>query len=161
MRSVVKVAGLLLLLAFILAQFFQPEKNIHEGPSESDLLLVMEVPDQVADLLKNSCYDCHSNHTRYPWYDKISPVSWFLHRHVVEGKEALNFSEFGHLGQRKMISALSGICEVIEDGSMPLVSYRLIHRNAALNDEDVTVICDWSESKAEQLMRSGLDSADP
>ena len=95
MGKKVKIAGPLLLGLLILAQFFQPDKNISEGPEEDNILLILDVPEQVAGLLTNSCYDCHSNNTRYPWYNRISPVSWYLHKHVVAGKEALNFSEFG------------------------------------------------------------------
>jgi hypothetical protein len=152
MRRPLKIAGLFLAGALIVAQFFQPEKNLNVGSQEHDIMGVLEVPDQVASLLKNSCYDCHSNHTQYPWYNKISPTSWYLDKHVRAGKEALNFNEFGLLNQRKMIGALSTVCEVIESGSMPLVSYTMIHRSAGLDEEEASILCDWAEAGAEQLM---------
>ncbi len=157
MRKPVKIAGLVLAVALVVAQFIQPDKNLSEGPNEHDILGALEVPDQVAGLLKNSCFDCHSNHTRYPWYSKISPVSWYLNHHVKEGKEALNFDEFGLLSQRKMITSLSNVCEVIESGTMPLASYRLIHRDAVPGGDQVTAICDWSESESERLISAGTE----
>ena len=87
MRKPIKIAGLILVGAFIVAQFFQPEKNLREGPQDHDIMATLDVPEQVEALLKNSCYDCHSNHTRYPWYNKISPVSWYLSKHIEAGKE--------------------------------------------------------------------------
>ncbi len=157
MRKGVKITGLMLVGALIVAQFIQPEKNLHEGPQDNDLMNTLDVPELVADLLINSCYDCHSNNTRYPWYSKISPVSWYLHKHVEEAKEAVNFDEFGLLAQRKMIGTLSDICELIESGSMPLVSYRIIHRDANLDEEAMRTICDWTQAEAENLMRAGAN----
>lgn len=155
MGKAVKIAGISLVGILILAQFFQPEKNLSEGPEQDDLTLTLEVPGEVASLLKNSCYDCHSNHTRYPWYNRISPVSWYLNKHVKNGKEALNFSEFGQLKARSKIGDLSTICEVVEAGSMPLASFTIIHRDAILNDEEKTLICDWAEAESERLMTAG------
>lgn len=149
-----KIAGLFILGLFILAQIFQPDKNLSEGPEDDELALSLDVPDEVLSLLKNSCYDCHSNHTRYPWYNRISPVSWYLNKHVLAGKEALNFSEFGQLKTRKMIGNLSTICEVLEAGSMPLVSFTVIHRDAILDEEEKSLICDWAESESVRLMKA-------
>lgn len=154
MRKALKIAGLILAGAFVVAQFIQPEKNLHEGPKDKDLMNTLDVPDAVVTLLITSCYDCHSNNTHYPWYSKISPVSWYLNKHVVEGKEAVNFNEFGLLSQRKMIGTLSDVCELIESGSMPLVSFTIIHRDASLDDEDVMLICDWTEAEAMKLMKA-------
>lgn len=155
MSKAVKFAGLSLVGILILAQFFQPEKNLSEGSGQDDLTRTLEVPEEVASLLKNSCYDCHSNNTRYPWYNRISPVSWYLNKHVEAGKEALNFSEFGQLKTRSKIGDLSTICEVVEAGSMPLVSFTIIHRDANLDEEDKSLICDWAESETESLMKAG------
>jgi len=154
MKSPLKIAGILLVGALIVAQFFQPEKNLNVDPQEHDIMGFLELPDQVVSLLKNSCFDCHSNNTQYPWYNKISPLSWYLDKHVKEGKDALNFNEFGLLNQRKMIGALSSICEVIESGSMPLASYTFIHRSAGLDEEEASLLCDWAETGAEQLMKA-------
>ena len=154
MRKPFKIAGLALIGFIVVIQFIQPERNIYEGSPEHDMLSTLSVPDPVADLLKNSCYDCHSANTRYPWYSKISPVSWYLNRHIEQGKEALNFSEFAQLKKRKKIGALSSLCEVLESGSMPLPGFLIIHRNAVLDEEEITSICDWSESEALIIMQS-------
>lgn len=141
-------------VALIVAQFFRPEMNLDQSPQENDITGFLEVPDQVSKLLKNSCYNCHSNNTQYPWYNKISPVSWYLDKHIKDGKDALNFNEFGLLSQRKMIGSLSSVCEVIESGTMPLASYTFIHRKAGLDKAGASILCDWAETGAEQLMRA-------
>jgi Haem-binding domain len=149
-----KIAGLALIGFIVVIQFIQPERNIYEGSPEHDMLSTLSVPILVAELLQNSCYDCHSANTRYPWYSKISPVSWYLNLHIEQGKEALNFSEFAQLKKRKKIGALSSICEVLELGSMPLPGFLIIHRNAVMDEEEIASICDWSESEALIIMQS-------
>ncbi len=59
-----------------------------------DFMMVNNVPKQVANIIKTSCYDCHSNNTAYPWYNKVQPAAWFLENHVKHGKEVLNFNEY-------------------------------------------------------------------
>ena len=154
-KSYIIAGGLLLIL--LVMQVFQPEKN--EGPKggEADLLISLSVPEDVAMLLQSSCYDCHSDHTVYPWYSRISPLSWYLHKHIEEGREALNFSEFGDEGRAGKIGTLSEICEVVEAGIMPLQSYLLIHRDAALSPDQGGLICSWAEVESQKLLHPEED----
>ncbi len=48
--------------------------------------IVNNVPKKNQNKLQVSCYDCHSNNTAYPWYNKIQPVAWFLEDHIKNGK---------------------------------------------------------------------------
>jgi len=157
MRKVILVVLLILAGGLVAIQFVQPDPNLGNLPQKHDMLNTLEVPEQVLALLKNSCYDCHSNHTRYPWYSKISPVSWYLSRHIEAGKKAVNFSEFGQFKQRKKIGTLSSICEVLESASMPLKSFLILHRDASLEEEQVMDICNWSEAEALKIMKLGDD----
>ncbi len=154
MRRQIKLTGLILLGLLIAIQFIQPERNLSEDVKENDMLNSMAVPAEVAELLQNSCYDCHSEYTRYPWYSKISPVSWFLNRHIEQGKEDLNFNEYAGLKERKKIGVLTSVCEVLESGAMPLPGYLFIHQSAVLDDEEIAEICDWAESEALKIMQS-------
>ena len=134
-------------------QFFHPERNSGNNTSNVDFLAVTSAPDSLAAIFKYSCYDCHSNRTNYPWYSYISPVSWFLNKHIEEGKEELNLSQFGNLDKNQKIGVLSDICEELESGSMPLKSYLIIHRKALVNVADAGAICDWTELAALNIMR--------
>lgn len=153
MRRQVRIILLLVLVAVSAIQFIQPDRNADLEEPGNDLLTVLTVPDSVAALLKNSCYDCHSGNTVYPWYSRISPLSWFLQGHINRGKEELNFSAFGQLEKRKQIGSLSEICEVLESGAMPLKSYLLIHRDARLDPIQIASLCDWSGKEAGRLMK--------
>ena len=82
---------LLFVIAFIIIQFFRPEKNISAAATSTHISKIFPVTDDVSQILSNSCYDCHSNNTRYPWYNKIQPVAWWMNDHIDEGKDELNF----------------------------------------------------------------------
>lgn len=153
MKRGIKLAALLIIAILIILQFFQPEKNQGSIRQESDLIVVASVPDSLSKILITSCYDCHSNRTEYPWYNRISPVSWYLYKHVSEGKEGLNLSEFGSLSKAEKIGALSDLYDAIEAGTMPLQSYMLIHRDARMSQEEIDALLDWADQMSLSLMK--------
>ena len=73
---------LVVLAALLVIQLFRPERNIGDLETETDFLKVSGIPDTLAVVFLNSCYDCHSDYTRYPWYSQIAPVSWFMKIHI-------------------------------------------------------------------------------
>lgn len=152
MKKWARGALFMLIGALIVIQFFRPERN-HEPSTGSDMLVQLDPPEDLVRILQNSCYDCHSNQTRYPWYSYVSPVSWVLDRHIREGKEEVNFSTYGTLEKREKIGVLTEICEVVEEGSMPLPAYLRLHRDASLSQEEIESLCSWSELTALKLMR--------
>jgi hypothetical protein len=153
MKSWGKIALYILVGILAVMQFFRPERNRGEEVSGDDLVAVLSVPPDLAEQLKNACYDCHSNRTRYPWYSQVAPVSWILDEHIREGKKELNFSTFGSLEKKKQIGLLSHICEVLEEGSMPLPGYVTMHRDAVFTEEEIAAMCDWTELAALKLLR--------
>lgn len=134
-----------MLLAFIAIQFIRPARNQSGQVLQTDIANTIEIPSNVYVLLKNACYDCHSNNTIYPWYSNIQPVAWLLAKDIKNGKAKMNFSEFGSLSRRKQISRLKEMENQIKDNEMPLPSYQLMHKNARLTLEDKTLLIDWIE----------------
>lgn len=134
---------LALLIVFIAIQFIQPAHNKSDQMLETDITKTINVSDKVLDIFKNSCYDCHSNNTRYPWYVNIQPMGWVMANHIKNGKQNLNFSEFGTYSKRKQANKLRAIAESIKDGSMPISSYTIMHTDAKLSEEDKKLITDW------------------
>lgn len=153
MNRIWKFAGIGLITVLVVIQFFKPERNSAPVYPEKDMLVVITPPEKIADILRNACYDCHSDQTHYPWYDKIQPVSWFLNGHIKKGKAELNFSEYGDLEKEGRIKILVDICEVLEAGSMPLRSYRSVHKDARLTPDDREALCLWTEEEALKVMR--------
>ena len=83
------------------------------------------------------CFDCHSNETVWPWYSNIAPISWRLQQHVDEGREKLNFSEWG-TGEQET----DEIVETVREGEMPPWDYLLMHPEARLSDAELQTFID-------------------
>jgi hypothetical protein len=99
---------------------------------------------EVGAILDRACKDCHSNNTTVPWYGHVAPVSWLLAKHVRDGQRKLNFSDWD--SRRPSFNEMEEICDAVSNGSMPLASYRVIHRDARLSKQDVDSICAWADA---------------
>jgi hypothetical protein len=133
-----------LLALFILIQFIRPAPNKSTAVFSRDIEKTVSVPGNVQGILKKTCYDCHSNNTRYPWYAAVQPVGWLLANHIRNGKEKLNFNEFGSYPVRRQISKLNGIANSIKHGSMPLSTYTMMHKEARLSAGEKALVIDWA-----------------
>ncbi len=156
MRKILTV----LLLLFLVLQVFRPARdNRAEGPSSRNINNFTSVPADIDQMLKTSCYDCHSNNTAYPWYSAIQPVGWWLDNHVSEGKKELNFDEFGGYNLRRQFHKLEEVEEMVSEDAMPLSSYTLIHTGARLSAEQKRQLITWSQkARAEMQARYPADS---
>ena len=110
----------------------------------------LKAPDEVMTVLKRACFDCHSNHTTFPWYSSIAPVSWFTKHHVEEGREHMNFSTWAEYDDEKKLKFLEKIPKAIKS-KMPLPSYLLIHKEAQLSDADKALLSKWTTDTAFDL----------
>jgi hypothetical protein len=110
---------------------------------------------QIGKILNRSCQDCHSNRTTWPWYSRVAPVSWVIAKHVIEGREVLDFSQWATQppseGERTLI------CDAVSEGRMPLREYTAIHRKAKLSKQDVKSICDWADAPGTPMTSSNID----
>ena len=137
---------LILLVLLVIIQFIRPAENHSDKLSANDITLHYPVPDTVLSILKRSCYDCHSNNTSYPWYNRVQPVAWWLNSHVTEGKRELNFSEFASYPLKKQARKLKNTVKEIKEGGMPLNSYLWIHIDAALDQGQKNILVYWADS---------------
>lgn len=143
MKKFFKRLFVVLLIAFVVIQFFRPTKNKAEGMSKNDISTLYPVPEDVQNILKTSCYDCHSNNTVYPWYAEVQPVAWWLDSHIQDGKKDLNFSEFASYRIRRQYKKLEEVNELVKKNEMPLDSYLWIHKNAKLNEPQKLTLANW------------------
>ena len=151
MKKVLKIVGVIIIIAFIVIQFISPSKNAGEEIAANQITAVQQVPDDVQQILKVSCNDCHSNTTYYPWYSKIQPAAWFLDDHIVEGKKELNFSEFANYPTYRRYKKFKEIGKEVKGDDMPLFSYTLIHRDASLNADQKLLIENWASNAMKEM----------
>jgi hypothetical protein len=91
---IIKKTGWVLLIVIVIAQFFGPEKNHGDINDLNAFFEDTNPPEAVTLILKESCFDCHSSFTRYPWYNNITPVNYWISSHIDHGRSHLNFSNW-------------------------------------------------------------------
>ena len=116
-----------------------------------EVVAPITVPDDVRMVLENSCYDCHSNLTEWPWYSRVAPVSWLVYKDVKKGRDELNFSEWGEYSDRRRDHKLEEVEEKVSEGEMPLKVYLPLHPEARLSDADRQTLIEWSRAEREAV----------
>lgn len=154
MKKIGRMILYIILGSFVLIQFFRVQKNINDDAVPHDFLQVhSDMPENLQQNFRTSCYDCHSNNTNYPWYAHIAPFSWVIDQHIRNGKDEINFNAYDSLGKRQKIAFLDEICEVVSDSSMPPQNYLMLHPDVALSEDEILSICNWTEAEAINLLR--------
>lgn len=143
--KIIKKILFLLLIILVIAQIFGPEKNQGEIASLDAFISETHPSEDVKMILKETCFDCHSDVTRYPWYNTITPVNYWLNGHVEHGKEELNFSKWSSYSLKRKDHKLEEVIEKVEKKEMPLPSYTWTHNEAKLTDAQINAVVDWAE----------------
>ncbi len=123
-----------ILLTWIGGFIVAPEKNpelVYKG---------VIVSDQTDKIIKESCFDCHSNETAWPWYTNVPPMSLLVNFDVAEGREHLNFSEWESISEKDRAEAIEESLEEIEEGEMPIPPYLIMHSNAKIDDSEMAIL---------------------
>jgi hypothetical protein len=147
MRKFLKLAAISLAALFISVQFVRPNKtNLPVNQSRAIESHARVTPD-VAAIFERACKDCHSNETKWPWYARVAPVSWYVAEHVEHGRAEMNFSEWSAYDRKQADWLLGAVCMTAERGRMPLPSYTRMHPAATLSRADVQTLCAWSRDE--------------
>lgn len=146
MKTLRLILGILVLTLLVI-QFFPTMENIQNEVPSTDLIQHRTAPSQVATLVHNACYDCHSNNTQYPWYDKIQPFAWILESHIIDAKRKLNFNEFETYDRDKQKKKFLSMRNLIQENKMPLSSYKMMHSESRLSSEEKKMVIDWIEEE--------------
>jgi hypothetical protein len=158
MKKILKFTLLAFVALMVIIQFIPVEVPENSDELSNDLLQTAVVPEEVTNILKTSCYDCHSMQTSYPWYSHVAPASWLVIKDVNEGREELNFTEWNSLSKRKQLKLLNDIAEIVESKEMPMPIYTVIHRGAILDEADISLVVNWATTTAEEML-GGNDDA--
>lgn len=136
-KVLIAIVAVLIIIQFIPVNRENPESDpAHEIAIDMD----------VKQVLKRSCYDCHSNNTTWPAYSYVAPVSWLVANHVEDGRKHLNFSEWGSYTAKKQEKKREEIWEEVSEGEMPLSIYLVAHPGAELSVNDADAIKKWVKS---------------
>ena len=130
---------------FFCLQFIRP--TLTNPPVTAEL----QAPPEVKQILRNSCYNCHSNETQLPWFDKVVPAYWLVTSDVKEARRHLNFSEIGKLPAAQQKAFLFEAVNMIQLGAMPLPAYLHVHPGAAITPEQLAVLRNYLTAPADKV----------
>src|SRR5262245_31818664 len=69
----------------------------------------------IEPILRESCYDCHSGRTRYPWYYKIPGIHGMIDEDIKDGRRHLDMDQgFPFPGRKSQEHQLQEMREEIE-----------------------------------------------
>ncbi|MBL7810866.1 MAG: heme-binding domain-containing protein [Bacteroidetes bacterium] len=128
---------------FALIQLIPVDRSNPPAVPENDFLVQTKAPENIAQIMKTACYDCHSNQTVYPWYSYIAPVSFWLKNHINEGRGELNFSEWNAMSAKEKSHAMKEAAEMVKEGEMPMNSYTWVHKDARLTIQQQEQLAAW------------------
>ena len=143
--KIIKKVLLILLVVFAIAQFFGPEKNESNIASVEAFFRETNPPEDVKLILKESCFDCHSSFTRYPWYNNITPVNYWMAKHIKVGSKHFNVSKWEGASIKRKDHKFEELIEMVEEKEMPLPSYTWTHSEAKLTDAQRESIINWAK----------------
>lgn len=135
----------LLIIILVVFQFFG-NRAPNQEPTSADLFAVEQAPDEVKDLIKLNCYDCHSEQVKYPWYASVAPFSWIINDHVEDGNKHFALSKWADYSAKKKAHKMEEAREELEEGEMPLKIYTVLHRHANMSKEQKKLLIDWFRS---------------
>lgn len=147
-------------LVLVIIQFIPNELPSASLDHAGDITKTGLVSQDVAVLLKTSCYSCHSNETVYPWYSYVAPSSWLVARDVREGREELNFSAWQDYDVSKMLGKLDDISSEVGEGRMPMKIYTLMHPSANLDATQRELIVAWAEATMDKVAEEEEEEED-
>ncbi len=130
-RNQILIGLVIIVIGFVVLQFipfgdFIPALARTNPPVKSQIAWNSPETEQ---LVRTTCYGCHSNETEWPFYAYIAPMSWLVLHDVNEARSKLNFSE-----ESADSIDPSVLVEQIDRGSMPPIQYLLLHPEARLSD---------------------------
>lgn len=147
----VRRALLLAAAALVLIQFVRLPRNLAASGEPMPLPERYQTTPDIRRILTASCFDCHSDHTRYPWYANVQPVGWVINAHVRGGRRHLDFTRFPDYTLRRGAEKLDQIADSVANGRMPHASYLRYHDEARLSPEEIRLVVDWAMNTADKL----------
>jgi hypothetical protein len=133
-------------IIFIAIQFYPISRE--NPPFEFEMAIK---DDRVYEILRNSCYDCHSYETNWPWYSYVAPISWLISDDVNEGRKEFNFNEYVSYSPKKKLRKLEEIKDQVSEGEMPLDKYLWTHPSANLSEDDRTALYKWLSIELDKI----------
>jgi len=154
--SLYVIASIFIILISI--QFIGRPEKINKPITDQDIKVVLQINADMSAFLTSSCYDCHSDQPQYPWYFDYAPMRWTIAKHIKEGRNHLNFSEWGNYSAQKQAHKLEELLEEVASKHMPLAAYLTMHQEARMTDEKLERLRTWVQTELNKIDTSSTDA---
>jgi Haem-binding domain len=134
---------IVIVIILIGIQYFTIDKTNPPADMKKDFITLTNPSGKIGNMIKSSCYDCHSHHTKYPWYSNVAPVSWLLKSHIDDARKHVNFSTWGDYNSKKQDHNLEECIEYVKNGEMPMKGYVMLHEEAEITHEQKMLLISW------------------
>jgi hypothetical protein len=154
--KIMLAVGIVGAVAFAAAQFGDAADPRNKAIShERSFDRIFQPPEAVMEVLRRSCFDCHSQQTRWPWYSRLPVIGSEVERDVRQGRLHMNLSDWNRDADvMEQADLISGLCETVRMRLMPLPKYLLLHPFARVSEAEAQVVCDWA-GKTEKALLQG------
>lgn len=110
----------------------------------------LQAPKQVLNILKRSCYDCHSSQVKAPWYFNVAPISWYTQHNVRKARHIVNFSKWNNYTKEKQLKILKRLPKAIVI-RMPIQTYLYMHEEVKLTKSEKEILSSWANELKEEI----------
>jgi len=125
-----------LVLGFLFVNFTIEHNKAPQEEVKTDAVSY-HVPDDVQQILDNSCYGCHNSDSKN-----------------IKGKGKLKFDKFAALKLHKQVGKLADIADVVKEGDMPPKKFLKNYPDRELTADDKEKLISWATEMAKQLTPS-------
>ena len=148
LRMLLPVAAVLIGACSILVH---PYGDVKHRASDAALMNDAMVDTTITKIVGNSCKNCHSEKTEWPWYSYVAPMSWLIEGDVYNARRHMNLSHWDDYDIDKKQGLLSEIAVMVRNRKMPLPRYLVLHPEAKLSDADINQIYQWTRNERRRL----------
>ena len=154
--KIIFAIGIVAVVAFAAAQFGNAEDPRNQAAAdERSFERIFQPPEAVMGVLRKSCFDCHSQQTRWPWYSRLPVIGTEVERDVTQGRLHMNFSDWNRdADAMEQADLIAGLCETLKMRLMPLPKYLLLHPFARVSYAEAQAVCEWSKKAEQALLQS-------
>jgi hypothetical protein len=150
-KRFLRFSAIAMCLAVVASSFIHPHGPVKMARSSAPLLEGSGATSEVTRVFEQSCQNCHSERTEWPWYSYVAPLSWLIEADVHDGRSHMNLSQWDGYTEEQKVELLTKIGVDVRNHRMPLPKYLKLHPQARLSNDDVTRLYTWTQSERRRL----------
>lgn len=133
------------IVIFISAQFFRPQKNIGALGTMEYFYADTKPTEEVKQILKISCIDCHSDVTHYKWHHNITPINFWVNNQIQNGKKHFNMSKWEGGSIKYKDRTFKELIAIFNKNHFSSETNNCCHYKTNLTEAEITTLMEWAK----------------